>query len=380
MLFKCFLPLSNLLMKTPPRHDSFLYSIRKLKNSHTFCAKILPYVSRTFALNIRFLRGKTYWSILVSYLICRILDTIEDSDLPPHKKVTLLQNFPAFLNPQESYSPSQHHKTEQWIQQTQPITHITPAEKLLIERTQDVFKVYHWLPKAYKQCLYSPIIEMANGMATTIHDYQINPSPTQHPHLISHFKTWNELITYCYYVAGTVGKLITNVFLQTLKCPSVQHRLQKYQITFGLGLQTTNIAKDFMKDYQRGWCYIPLSLMRTSKINLHDFAQKTFPQANNHVMFLFLKRIKGYFELSIRYIQAIPFWHVHKRLFCLLPLLLGLRTLSHLERNYSLPPKNTPSRMTRKEVYFLVFLSLLSAWNNALLNLACKQAASPRIH
>ena len=51
----------------------------KISQQKRYCRQVLPKVSRTFALNIGLLKGDLYWSVLISYLACRILDTVEDS-------------------------------------------------------------------------------------------------------------------------------------------------------------------------------------------------------------------------------------------------------------------------------------------------------------
>ena len=58
----------------PPSHDA-----------DRFCREMLPSVSRTFALSIRFLPGNLGRTVGVAYLICRIADTVEDdgtADVP----------------------------------------------------------------------------------------------------------------------------------------------------------------------------------------------------------------------------------------------------------------------------------------------------------
>ena len=60
----------------------------------TYCVKTLPKVSRTFALNISVLKGDLHRSILVAYLFCRIVDTVEDAaELDPKIKIKLLMEF-----------------------------------------------------------------------------------------------------------------------------------------------------------------------------------------------------------------------------------------------------------------------------------------------
>ncbi len=57
-----------------------------------YCRKALHGVSRTFALGIELLKEPLRDEIGIAYLVCRILDTIEDStDLPAEARVALLQ-------------------------------------------------------------------------------------------------------------------------------------------------------------------------------------------------------------------------------------------------------------------------------------------------
>ena len=59
-----------------------------------YCQDALPKVSRTFALNISVLKGDLYRSILIAYLFCRIVDTLEDAaKLDPQIKSRLLLEF-----------------------------------------------------------------------------------------------------------------------------------------------------------------------------------------------------------------------------------------------------------------------------------------------
>ena len=59
---------------------------------------MLPRVSRTFALSIRFLPPDVRAPVLLSYLLCRVADTVEDApELAPAGKQTLLHGFAAGL-------------------------------------------------------------------------------------------------------------------------------------------------------------------------------------------------------------------------------------------------------------------------------------------
>src|SRR5258706_10053516 len=68
-------------------------------SDRAFCRATLPRVSRTFALCIRFLPPGVEYAVLVSYLLCRIADTIEDSvRLSGEEKQRLLAHFSRCLD------------------------------------------------------------------------------------------------------------------------------------------------------------------------------------------------------------------------------------------------------------------------------------------
>ena len=59
-----------------------------------FCENMLPKVSRTFAACINLLPKTLAYEVLISYLLCRIADTIEDHpSLPGPEKRVLLESF-----------------------------------------------------------------------------------------------------------------------------------------------------------------------------------------------------------------------------------------------------------------------------------------------
>src|SRR5688572_25727605 len=63
-------------------------------SDRAFCQGMLPRVSRTFALCIRFLPPHLDYAVLVAYLLCRVADTIEDAiGLSPADKDRLLTHF-----------------------------------------------------------------------------------------------------------------------------------------------------------------------------------------------------------------------------------------------------------------------------------------------
>ena len=77
-----------------------------------YCVETLPKVSRTFALNISVLKGNIHKSILVAYLFCRAIDTVEDAaKLEGPDKIALLLNFASLLK----NTTDREYSLNQWI-------------------------------------------------------------------------------------------------------------------------------------------------------------------------------------------------------------------------------------------------------------------------
>ena len=53
---------------------------KEIEEAYYFCYNILVKVSRTFAISIYRLNKKLKWAVLIAYLLCRIVDTIEDDN------------------------------------------------------------------------------------------------------------------------------------------------------------------------------------------------------------------------------------------------------------------------------------------------------------
>ncbi|HOV98725.1 MAG: presqualene diphosphate synthase HpnD [Bacteroidetes bacterium] len=66
------------------------------------------------------------------------------------------------------------------------------------------------------------------------------------------YETFEELKTYCYRVASTVGLICAEVFGYR------KETTKEYAVNLGIALQLTNILRDIKDDAQRGRIYIPL--------------------------------------------------------------------------------------------------------------------------
>jgi phytoene synthase len=83
----------------------------------------------------------------------------------------------------------------------------------------------------------------------------------------SRYQTFDELATYCYGVASTVG--LMSMYIVGFK----SHEAVPYAIKLGVALQMTNILRDVGEDYRNGRIYLPreeLAFYGISEANIAD--------------------------------------------------------------------------------------------------------------
>ena len=126
-----------------------------------YCVTTLPKVSRTFALNISVLKGDLHKSILVAYLFCRTIDTVEDAcKLESSEKIKLLLHFASILKDTKNRNAA----LDKWVKNTY-IVDGSPADIDLLKNIQRVFNIFDSIQKDRKQYIISSVCTMAQGMA-----------------------------------------------------------------------------------------------------------------------------------------------------------------------------------------------------------------------
>ncbi|MEP6779997.1 MAG: squalene/phytoene synthase family protein, partial [Gemmatimonadaceae bacterium] len=225
------------------------------RNAAHFCQAILPMVSRTFALGIRVLPGDLGQAVLDAYLLCRIADTIEDApEIDPLIKSALFDDFLASFEDKNALA--------RFLLGVRNFPG-EPAHLLLTQNTDLVLKHFSELPEKTRAVVKKWVAEMALGMRKFVILY---------PHGIR-IQTLEEYKEYCYYVAGTVGYMLTDLWREH----SSAINDKRYEIlrercrAFAEALQTVNILKDVAFDVEKeNSIYIPEELLRA-----HGSAQST---------------------------------------------------------------------------------------------------------
>lgn len=281
-----------------------------------FCQESLAEVSRTFTQPIQFLPETQKRALAIGYLLCRVADTVEDCvGISDESRDALFSDFQRVLRGQlEAESLS---RSFEGAAASEP-------ELKLMRNLDRVMNVFSSQSARTKETTIRWVSEMADGMRL----YSRRSEATNFVAMIS----MNDLERYCYFVAGTVGHMITELFDDAIGQPGLEARLRENAESFGLGLQLVNIVKDITDDAERGVCYIPRQVCRSEGIEPEELLRIDCRPAAKRVVSKVIFRAEEHLQHAFEYTLSIPPTFPQLRLFCLLPLWMALETL-HLARD-----------------------------------------------
>jgi len=323
----------------------------------TYCQQTLLKVSRTFALNIKVLRGELHRSILIAYLFCRTVDTIEDATrLDPKIKIRQLFEFSRLIENQEY----RKNHIDKWIKDC-IIVDGSPNDLDLLKNIKRVFNIFDSLKENHQKQIIPSVSKMAKGMAHFQSRFQFGQ--------ITPLENEEDLEEYCYFVAGVVGEMLCNLFLQklTFLSKSARKTMKENAVSFGLGLQMTNISKDVMADLERGWSYIPKSLITSNGLTVEEFHLGKSIEKNLKILENLLCKTNGHLQDALKFTLALPRTELSLRLFCIWPLWMAMKTVAALHNNPTLLSSSAPVKITRSQVKKILLTTPLIAWSDFLL-------------
>jgi phytoene/squalene synthetase len=211
--------------------------------SGDFYQRHLDAVSRSFALCIPQLDQPFRERVALSYLLLRVLDTVEDA--PFHDRQLQQRQFEAFRR----FVRMPPARAQVDVFRASFLDQITDGERNLLADTQAFLEDAHQLPAGARGVIFSAIERMAQGMAA----YQLRPVPLRLIDL-------EDVTRYCCIVAGLVGELLTRLW--ALGGESPPRMIFAYR--FGLFLQKVNILKDRAERGYRTFCAWSLMLGASS--------------------------------------------------------------------------------------------------------------------
>ncbi len=280
--------------------------------------RLLPGVSRTFALTIPQLPGALRPVVTNAYLLCRTADTIEDEvALSPEQKQEFSDRFIEVVAGRAS--------AEAFARDLEPL--LSPAtldaERTLVRETEAVVGVTAEFTPRQRAALERCVRIMCNGMPR----FQRNAD-------LGGLADVRELDCYCYYVAGVVGEMLTELFCA--HSPAIEarrERLAPLATSFGQGLQMTNIIKDTWDDRRRGVCWLPRDIFGRQGLELETLAPGGDTGALAAAMDEMIAIAHGHLRDALTYTLTIPQRETGIRRFLLWALGLAVLTLRKVHRN-----------------------------------------------
>lgn len=316
-------------------------------------AILLEGVSRTFALTIPQLPDTVHAAVANAYLLCRIVDTIEDEvSLNIKQKTYFLETFINVVKTGQQANAFSEQLAPLLSDQT------IPAEHSLIHLTPRVIEITHSLDIEQVEALSNCVEIMAKGMPIF-----------QALDLHAGVNTLSDMDDYCYYVAGCVGEMLAKVFCHS--SPDInQHKeeLLALSVSFGQGLQMTNILKDIWDDAQRGVCWLPQDIFTETGFDLNNLTPETNDENFRKGLEHLISIAHGHLENALKYTQLLPRNEAGMRNFCLWALGMSVLTLKNIKNNLNFNDSNQV-KITRKDVKKTILICKLTARSNTLLSL-----------
>lgn len=193
-----------------------------LQKAYHQCAAITRQHSKSFSLASGLLPEEKRSAVRALYAFCRTVDDIVDRPTAAQRDASL----------------------DYWRSQVQ-VASVADHGDLVAAAWNDTLLRYH-IPRHYA-------LQLIDGVARDMSQ--------------ARYATFDDLSTYCYGVASTVGLMSMHIigFESNEAIP--------YAIKLGVALQMTNILRDVGEDYRNGRVYLPREEMDAFGVTEHDLAR-----------------------------------------------------------------------------------------------------------
>ncbi|MCB0281795.1 MAG: squalene/phytoene synthase family protein [Calditrichae bacterium] len=326
-----------------------------LKEDIVYCDAMLPKVSRTFAPTIRMLPAGLNTIVTVAYLLCRIADTVEDSaGLSIDNKKDLLQDYISIFKSKNNTKALNHFMSGVKVLPTET------DDDLLTHNLPRVINVYNSFSPIFKKHIGLWVVEMSLGMRKY--------AQAAVRKKFSFLGTMKELDEYMYYVAGTVGYLLTELFSFYSKriTPPIKNKLNLLAESFGKGLQMVNIIRDMTSDLHRGQSYIPEELLVKYNLDRKTIFEKQNADRAQQLFSELIQNALDHLDKAIDYIMLLPKEEKGIRMFCMLPVFWALRTLQKIQQNTLALLDQEKIKVSKRMIKNEYYLALINIYSNRL--------------
>lgn len=314
---------------------------------------VLGGVSRTFALTIPELPETLRDVVGNAYLLCRITDCIEDEPaLTPQEKQRFANRFVDVVEGRED-------ATAFGAELAAALSSSTPREERdLVANTPRVIGIARGFREGQRRPVARCVRIMSFGMAEF---QQLDTS--------AGLKDLRELDRYCYVVAGVVGEMLTELFCDySNEIRKRREELLPLAVSFGQGLQMTNILKDVWEDLGRGACWLPRDIFRETGFDLRGLPAGRDNRAFGRGVVELVGIARGHLADALRFVQLIPVKETGIRRHCVWALGMAVLTLRRIDATPTFG-SGREVKISRRSVRVVTTLGSCAARSNWALDL-----------
>jgi farnesyl-diphosphate farnesyltransferase len=298
-------------------------------------------VSRTFALSIDLLEEPMASWVCTGYLLCRTADTVEDeAAIPPERRAALLDTYSAVLAPDGGTA------AESFLAAADEVRPSDGGDDwAALADTDRALRLLQSFDPPVRSAMRSVIREMSGGMAGFLRRHADDGG--------LRLETVDELEEYCWYVAGTVGKLFTDL----LDCYGGARADPDPEDAraFALLLQLVNIAKDVRGDYEsEDNIYLPGEWLAAEGLDHTAVGDPERASAVARVVERVVEHAADHAPGARRYLHTLPEGEAGLLEAAGLPYLLALGTVRELRGREAEAVAEGGVKLSRPEVEALV--------------------------
>lgn len=242
----------------PANRNAALFDVYTLKPlQRTYLTSTMSRVSRSFALVVPWLEDPLQDYVATAYLLCRVLDNIEDCAESLNWQKERFAEFAELLS-DPAIAPS---RLDEWEASAWPGLSADERALMTVDGGLPLWLIYSTFPPRVRAIMQNWIPLMAKGMEMVLDSGQATPVLVRADvRVLATVDAYND---YCYAVAGTVGGMGTELVIDHYGLTDdAAKRLLAGSEACGRALQKTNILKDFAEDLQRRICYLPDEWLR----------------------------------------------------------------------------------------------------------------------
>jgi len=304
---------------------------------------LLEGTSRSFFITLQALPSKIRAQVGLLYLLARIADTVADSKQGDTQ--LLLKTLDEYNQRVQGKSENLPDFSELVLVQE------NEGEAELLQNVSSVVVCLEQFSESDQSSIRQCLDIIVSGQSLDLERFGVaNEGGT-----ISPLEHEGDLDDYAYRVAGSVGEFWTSMTLSHLFKADAEKESKLFAlgVRFGKALQLTNILRDIPEDLRFGRCYIPIDSLADVGLSPSDLLDPQNMDKFRPLYNQYLDQAASHLDAAVEYIGMLPYRQFRLRGACMLPVLIGQRTISLLRTSNVLDSENRV-KVLRPEINQLI--------------------------